>query len=109
MPADTFGPGETCNCQVTICNPTDNTYYSVPVFVILDVYGMLFFAPEFNEFSYYLYDITPGITMIQVLPDFAWPPGAGTATGIIWYAAMTDPEFTGLFGELDAFTFGWHD
>ena len=35
--------------------------------------------------------------------------GAGTASGIIWYAALTDPGMTTLYGEMDTWTFGWSE
>ncbi len=109
MPSDEFTPGMTCYVTVRICNPEQTTYTGVPVFVILDVYSTYFFAPDFNAFDYYLKDIPPGTLDIQVLPEFQWPAGAGAAEGIRWYAAMTDPGITELFGNLGTFTFGWHE
>ncbi|MBN1355809.1 S8 family serine peptidase [bacterium] len=108
MPKDDFTGGDECFCDVYICNPNTETYYGVPVFVILDVYGLYFFAPSFGEFDYYLKDVTPGEMTINVLPSFIWPGGVGSASGILWYAAMTDPGITQLFGELGMFSFGWH-
>lgn len=108
MPSDDYGPGDECYCDLSICNPGSSTYADIPVFVILDVYGLYFFAPSFSDFDYYIRDIVPGISVISVLPSFQWPYGAGSASGIVWYAALTDPDITQLFGELDVFTFGWH-
>jgi hypothetical protein len=108
MPLEDYGPGDSCYTDVTICNPGTETYEDVPVFVILDVYGLYFFAPSFSDFDYYTRDVTPGLVVINVLPTFTWPPGAGTAAGINWYAAMTNAAITELFGEMDIFTFGWH-
>ena len=83
------------------------THTDVPVFVILDVYGMMFFAPSFGAFDYYLDPIPPGMSTIEVLPSFQWPSGAGEAHGINFYAAMTNPEMTALLGDMDICTFGW--
>ena len=109
MPSDDMGPGDDCYCDVHICNPTDETYEDVPVFVILDVYGEYFFAPSYTEFDHYTENIQPGIMTIHPLPLFTWPANVGSAGGNVFYAAMTNQSITDLFGELDTFTFGWHE
>ncbi|MBN1879649.1 right-handed parallel beta-helix repeat-containing protein [bacterium] len=109
MPTDNFHPGDPCFCDVTICNPGAETYPDVPVFVILDVYGSYFFAPSFSEFDFYLRTIVPGAETIAVLPSFTWPEGAGSASGMMWYAAMTNAEVTDLFGSFGSFQFGWSE
>ncbi|MCD4654283.1 hypothetical protein K8T06_10160 [bacterium] len=109
MPSHDFGPGDPCHCLINICNPDGVTYANIPIFVILDVYGDFFFAPEFNDFSCYTQDIHPGTTPLQVLPEFPWPSGTGNVENILWYAGMTNSGMTELFGELDTFTFGWHE
>lgn len=109
MPATDFTWPETCSCSVTICNPDANTYTDVPLFVILDIYGSLFFAPGFTPGAqWYTVDVPPGETEVSVLPAFTWPPGTGTGNGIIWYSAMTNPAMTALWGAMDTWTFGWH-
>jgi hypothetical protein len=108
MPLETFGAGDECYCEVYVCNTDETTYTDIPVFVILDVYGMYFFAPSFGDFDYYDDPIPPGLTTINVLPPFTWPDDVGSASGIIWYAAMTNPEITELHGKLGTFTFGWN-
>ncbi len=108
MPSHDFGAGDPCSCDVLVCNATGATLTDIPVFVLLDVYGSYFFAPDFSEFAYYLMPLSPGNNPIQVLPTFAWPTGAGAASGIKWYAAMTNPGMTELYGSLDTFEFGWH-
>ena len=108
MPSHEFHPGDECSCYVHVCNTTGTTLSWYPLFVILDVYGMYFFAPTFSEFDYYMEDVAPGMMTIDVLPSFQWPSGVGSASGIVWYAAMTNAEITDLFGDLGTFTFGWH-
>ena len=63
---------------------------------------------SFDDFAFYRIDLMPGIQYTHVLPHFDWPSGAGSASDIHWYAAMTDPDITELYGEFDMFTFGWH-
>ncbi len=107
MPSNLFNAGDLCSCTLTICNPSSTTYPQVPVFAILDVYGLYFFAPDFSNFNHYTLDITPGEQEVEVLPDFTWPENAGAASGILWYAAMTNADITDLFGVLGQFEFGW--
>ncbi len=107
MPLDFYTPGDTCYVTVFVCNPETTTYNDVPLFVILDVYGTYFFAPDFSSFDHYEIDLVPGTFEQIVLPEFAWPTGAGAAADIKWYAAMTDSGITELFGTLGTYTFGW--
>jgi hypothetical protein len=109
MPSHEFQPLDLCYCDVTVCNLSPNILAETPVFVILDIFGSYFFAPSFTDFDYYEMDIQPGETVIEVLPEFVWPSGAGTLSGAMWYAAMTDPGITELVGELGIFTFGWSE
>ncbi|MBN1297584.1 hypothetical protein JXA80_12435 [bacterium] len=113
MPARLFEPGMTCNCLAIVCHPGPEPLSGHPLFVILDVYGSLFFAPSFSpEFDSYLAlypEYTPGESVVTVLPDFIWPSGAGEAGGIVWYAAFTDPLITELVGRWDMYEFGWTD
>lgn len=107
MPSDFYRPGDTFYVDVYLCN-MDGVEYQVPLFVILEVYGTLFFAPTFTPFD--KYDVVLPANdqiVINVLPPFNWPQGAGTASGINFFAAMTDPQITQLFGEMDSQTFGW--
>lgn len=107
MPSHLFHVGDTCFCDVVVCNPGSTTYNDTPLMVVLDVYGQYFFAPSFTSFDQYTIDVTPGQQTINVLPPFEWPTGAGAASDIWFYSAMTDPAITELFGTLDSFNFGW--
>ena len=79
----------------------------VALFVLLTVSGAVYFAPEFNDFSHYTIDLAPGQFETVVLEPFPWPLGAVEMNGLVWYAGMTNPEMTGLLGELDSMTFGF--
>jgi endonuclease/exonuclease/phosphatase family metal-dependent hydrolase len=109
MPSHEYHPGDLCYCKVTLCNPFSNPYSETPIFVILEIYGSYFFAPSFADFDRYVQDIPPGITMIEILPSFQWPSGAGTASGIRFYAGMTNQAMTALRGDFDIFEFGWSE
>ncbi|HPQ39478.1 MAG TPA: DUF1565 domain-containing protein [bacterium] len=107
MPALYFAPGDAFFCNVIIHNPETIVYPDMPVFMILDVYGTLFFAPGFSAFDAYTRTIIPGKNTLTVLPQFIWPAGCGSASGIRWYAGMTNHSMTELFGSLDTVQFGW--
>jgi hypothetical protein len=107
MPSDYYSPGDPCYCDAIVCNAEGMPLTDNPLFVILDVFGSYFFAPTFSEFDYYSQTFDENETVVPVLPQFDWPEGAGSASGITWYGAMTDAAITQLFGELGMFTFGW--
>lgn len=112
MPATVFKTGDTCWCRVHVDNYDWQPLTEYPLFVILDVFGELFFAPSFSDFDSYLAlypTFLPGRTTIDVLPEFSWPPNTGTISGIQWYAGLTDPKMTTLHGEIGMFTFGWEE
>ncbi|MBN1356478.1 hypothetical protein JXA40_09495 [bacterium] len=107
MPAVYFRAGDPCGCKVYLCNPESGKYPGLPLFVILDVYGSMYFAPSFDAFDYYSIDLEPGRYELGIIKQFPWPEGAGSATGIVWIAGMTDPGITRLIGEMDIWEFGW--
>lgn len=112
MPANVFRPGDPCWCRVDVCNDRAEPLAGHPLFVILDVYGTLYFAPSFGDFDHYLEpfpQFDSGTTVVEVLREFSWPGSTGAASDLHWYAALTDPGMTRIFGEWDTFTFGWTD
>ena len=113
MPSAYFRPGDTCYCNAIVCNNTGMTLYGIPLFVLLDVYGNLYWGPDFTpEIDTYLgeYPSYPeSETVVEVIPSFTWPEGAGSGSGIKFYAAMTDPNITFLYGDMDVWEFGWEE
>ncbi len=111
MPLEMYYPGDTCYVTVTVCNATGSPLVDYPLFVILDVYGTFFFGPGFTgAFDSYLrdYPVFPwDATVVPVLDPFTWPDTGTSAAGILFHAALTDPEVSVLFGEMDTFEFGW--
>ena len=92
-----------------LCNTESETYNEVPLFVLLDVYGAYFFAPSYSDFDYYTITLEPGAAEKQILPEFAWPANVGSASDIVWLAAMTNAEISELFGAMDTWSFSWGD
>ncbi|MBN2056464.1 hypothetical protein JW905_16185 [bacterium] len=109
MPSEYYHTGDECECRVYLCNPGTSLYTGVPLFVLLDVYGMYYFAPNFTEYDYYMIDLAPGETAVQVLDRFQWPEGVGSMAGVRWIAAMTDVNVTHLVGASSIWEFGWGD
>ncbi len=111
MPSHLYTAGDTCWCIARVCNAETDPLTGYPLFVILDVFGTLFFAPDFTETPDNYLDsypqIPPGKFDVSVLRAFAWPPDAGSARGLVWYGALTNPEMTELFGEMGRFSFGY--
>lgn len=107
MPSTSFGPSDTFYLNVDICNPSASMGV-VPLFVILDVYHELFFAPSFNDFDHYHIQLFSGFQSLPIIPAFAWPVDAGAADGILFYAGLTNPQITDLIGDYDFVIFGWY-
>ncbi len=113
MPSHYFRAGDMCNCLVTVCNATETAISGHPLFVTLDVFGTFYFAPSFTvSLDNYLDaypEFPPGETEIAVIETFTWPENAGAANGLYFYAALTDPSVTDIFGEWDSWEFGWSE
>ncbi|MBN2054715.1 right-handed parallel beta-helix repeat-containing protein [bacterium] len=107
MPATYFEPGNDCSCLATVSNFTGAAITGHPLFVILDVFGVYYFAPGFSGFEHYSMNFPAGETSVTVLGTFTWPEGAGSANGLTWYGALTNPEVTALYGMMGTWTFGF--
>lgn len=110
MPTDLFRPGNTCGCDVIVNNNDEDTMEDYPLCVLLMVYGNFYFAPGLTEsFDWYDKSYPVGDTSIEILPEFNWPNGCGSADGIQWMAALLTPDMTDIVGDLATFTFGWSE
>lgn len=108
MPAKLYHEGDVCWCDVMICNPDQNAYEDIPLFVVLDVYGAFYFAPGWSPFDYILTTVQPGLSRREVIPPFYWPSGAGNVETAVCYSAMTNPQMTELLGRMDTWIFSWN-
>ncbi len=107
MPSRMFYPGDRYECAIIIDNETGVELADLPLFLILDVYGELYFMPDANDFSFYSMVFHPGQTILKAVPMFKWPDDAGSASNIIWYAGITDHAFLKLISNVDIAIFGW--
>ncbi|MBN1296556.1 alpha-galactosidase [bacterium] len=102
-----FSPGDIFHCRAHVVNAAAYPIEDVGLVVILDVFGALFWAPSFSSFDSYSGPFAPGETMLDIVPAFIWPGGAGQAEDIRWYAAITDAAMTQVYGSIDIESFGW--
>ncbi len=109
MPSHLFRPGDIASCIGSVWNPHEYVLDEYLFFAVLDIWGTYYCAPSYTEIDYYFLDCNPGLTEIPIMPEFTWPSGVGSATGIVWYAALINPEMTELVSEIGVFDFGWSE
>jgi hypothetical protein len=114
MPAHTFRPGDTCSLTAYVCNP-DTPLTDVPLVVLRDAFGAFYFYPSWCRYpqcyNWNLIDfviipvLETGQREMEIIPAFTWPSGVGEASGLYFYAAMTD--FQELIGEMGSWEFAY--
>jgi hypothetical protein len=106
MGADYFCPGDTIFLSAQLCNPEQTQY--LPLWVILEVEGMFWFAPTWSDtIDYYISDPIPaGWSTKEIIPEFVWPNVEGAYHGANFWGAITTPEYQ-ILGLYDMYTFGW--
>ncbi|MBN1356754.1 carboxypeptidase regulatory-like domain-containing protein [bacterium] len=115
IPAEMFYPGDLFYLNARLSNP-GQSMGSLPLFVILDVYGQLFFWPSWTlykppyhtDIDYSMIEFVSGVQIIPILQAFNWPDIQGPdVTGLIFYGALVTEDFSALVGEMDVVTFGY--
>jgi predicted outer membrane repeat protein len=111
MPSPYYIPDDTCWMKICLEN-TVEPIRSVPVVVILDVYGVYWFWDDWGEsFDYVDFDVPLGKKPITIIPAFNWPDtGSATIEGIRFWGAMLTPDLTDILGGLNGvgvFSFGF--
>ncbi|MBN1355759.1 PQQ-binding-like beta-propeller repeat protein [bacterium] len=107
-------PGDLFYITGYLDNPGD-VLTDIPVFFILDVYGSywfwdswVYFEPPNGEIDYGVMDVPNGTMRIEVIPELTWPDtGVGSASGLILWGAMVNPEFTDILGRYAMHTWGY--
>ena len=84
---------------------------SVKYFVILDVGGgQYFFAPSWRRsLDYRSLELSIGSTEYILIPAFIWPSGVGSASGLIFWAALTDESISEILGSYCYREFAYRD
>jgi len=107
MPNSMFFAGSSCSLDVEVCNNTPSTLSGYPLFVILEVAGMYWFADGWTQdMDYYHRLFDPGVSEFQAIPYFNWPGNAGSGNAT-FYGALTNAEITDIYGAYDSWEFSW--
>ncbi|MBN1551737.1 hypothetical protein JW979_09720 [bacterium] len=107
MPSVFYFPGDICRLQACMCNPESMTV-NLDLYVILDVYGLYYFADTWTSEPHSLrLSLDPGVYIYDVLPEFIWPENSGDVTGLVFWAGLIDTSTGSLFGKYDVFPVGW--
>ncbi len=109
MPSHSFQPGDRAGCNAFIWNPYDYACDEYKFFAVMDIWGTFYCAPSYNMIDYYSINCNPGLTEIQIIPDFTWPSDIGSTSGITWYAALVNPEMDEAVSGIGMFDFGWSE
>lgn len=114
MPAAYFEPNDPCFLHALWLNPGP-ALEVMGGFVVLDVYGEYFFAPSWCYYSpqtpnldcYYFETLPGGVTITEVIPEFAWPEGVGSADNLYFYGALLSGATGALWGDLAVWQFSY--
>jgi len=108
MPSGFYETGDVFHLTAEVCNAAPSQLTGHPLFVILDVAGQYWFAPGWGQEVSYINRTYPhGTSVLEIIPEFPWPSATGSASGIIFWGAMTDSAMTSLFGEMSRIEFGF--
>lgn len=75
----------------------------IPLFVILDAGGMLFFWDSWSTTpDYRIIDVPTGITIVPIIEGLTWPDtGTSTISNLVFWSAMTDATMSTILGGMD--------
>lgn len=107
IPTAHVKPGDRFSVWSYLYNNSTQTIKKVPFMAVLEVAGMYWFWNTWSEdVGYDIVDVDPGVTMINILPEFQWPDtGDGSFDGIRFYAAMLNDTMDDIIGGLDGLGF----
>lgn len=115
MPANHFAEGDECYLHALIYNgvqPRNDVLF----FVVLDVYGNYWLYPQWRSYAggdiypgvdYLIIDANLGLESRIIIPSFLWPPGTGAADNLFFLAALVEPDYSGIIGDLATFEFSY--
>ncbi len=111
MPKSMYQPGDIFYCKLYAANPGD-AIPGLKLVALLDVgIGEYWFWPSWSHFSpdmdYEEINLGTGVTERWILPEFNWPQGTGTGSGVMIYAALLNSSMSSIVGEMDVVEFGW--
>ena len=102
-----FQTGDQFLLTANLYNNSPTAYSDVPLVVLLDVAGYLFWYPNWSEiFNWQPTNLDQGSSQLEIL-NFKWPQVTGSGSGVFFYGAFLTPEFNAIFGNWDWVEFGW--
>ncbi|HPQ39713.1 MAG TPA: hypothetical protein PLV45_05010 [bacterium] len=108
--------GESFWIDAILFNPGDSLY-NVPVVIYMDIFGELYFWPEWKyydpnnppEIEIQYLDLVGTSTRFTVIPEFIFPKNTGSEfiTGIRFYGAMLTDDLSNIRGDFGVMTFSY--
>jgi hypothetical protein len=103
---DIYHAGDRFILRCRIENP--GPPFTADQYIVLDVWGAYWFWSSWTpEVDFVRRDIAGGAVIEEVILDFDWPPNAGQANGIRFWAALLEPNTTRVIGEVAGCEFGF--
>lgn len=95
-------PGDDLTVNACIYN-TLSPLTQIPLFVILDAGGMLFFWDSWSTTpDYRIVDVPKGITIVPIIEGLTWPDtGTSSMSNLVFWSAMTDSAMSTILGGMD--------
>ncbi|MBN1297202.1 right-handed parallel beta-helix repeat-containing protein [bacterium] len=107
MPQSQFRPGDGCYLKIGLSNRGSGILHA-NLILVLDVYGDYFMWPSWGDhFDRGVIPVPSGGSETGIFPFFIWPTGAGTASGLAFYAGLMNMELTEVISNVHSFSFGW--
>jgi hypothetical protein len=116
LPELQTGPGRDFWVRTYLYNDSPQQLDQVPVYVVLDVLGALYFWPGWRQYipgdpssgDCMFVDVSTGITSIEIIPPFTWPDtGQQELDGLYFHACMLDSGQTMLLGNVSTVRWGF--
>lgn len=105
----TYLPDDHFVLEVAACNG-ESIPITVEVYIILDVWGNYWFWPTWTqELDNSEWTLSPCDCHSEIILDFIWPSGAGSAEGIIFWEGLLEPGTLNLIGTIDSCQFDYHE
>lgn len=102
----TYHAGDLFRLSLTINN--SQRYLAVDQFVILDVWGIYYFSPQWTtDLDWVTRMLDPTSPVHDTILEFVWPSGAGSAHGLRFWAALCQTGNLTLLGEIDTCDFAF--
>jgi len=103
-----FTPGD--QFLLTFCYQNPGSGQSLDQYVLLDVFGLYFFWPGWEEaVDFERTFVRPGSNCAdpQTILEFTWPDTDAAADGVAFWGAYLNPSAPVIVGNFDHLTFGF--